>query len=84
MKGADMGVPTQSFVFADKDGWVSEEGMPNKIWVGEAVKYNDRWYKVNPVDDSVEGMPNLTIQRDFTFNGTLSTSVNGYVTFNGK
>lgn len=55
MSGADMGVPTQSFVFADKDGWVYEEGMPN-----------------------------LTIQRDFTFNGTLSTSVNGYVTFNGK
>lgn len=72
------------FVFADKDGWVSEEGMPNKIWVGEAVKYVDRWYKINPVDDSVEGMPNLTIQRDFTHKGTLSTSVNGYVTFNGK
>lgn len=44
----------------------------------------DRWYKINPVDDSVEGMPNLTIQRDFTYKGTLSTSVNGYVTFNGK
>ncbi|WP_418440303.1 hypothetical protein [Catenibacterium sp.] len=61
MKGSDMGVTGQSFVFADKDGWVSEEGMPNKIWVGEAVKYVDRWYKINPVDDSVEGMPNLTI-----------------------
>lgn len=84
MSGADMGVLTQSFVFADKDGWVYEEGMPNKIWVGEAVKYVDRWYKINPVDDSVEGMPNLTIQRDFTHKGTLSTSVNGYVTFNGK
>lgn len=85
MKGSDMGVTGQSFVFADKDGWVSEEGMPNKIWVGEAVKYVDRWYKINPVDDSVEGMPNLTIQRDFTHKGTLlSTSVNGYVTFNGK
>lgn len=89
MSGADMGVPTQSFVFADKDGWVSEEGMPNKIWVGETVRYVDgtnteRYYKINPVDDSVEGMPNLTIQRDFTFNDTLSTSVNGYVTFNGK
>lgn len=47
-------------------------------------KYVDRWYKINPVDDSVEGMPNLTIQRDFTHKGTLSTSVNGYVTFNGK
>lgn len=79
-----MGVTGQSFVFADKDGWVSEEGMPNKIWVGEAVKYVDRWYKINPVDDSVEGMPNLTIQRDFAHKGTLSTSVNGYVTFNGK
>ena len=33
MKGSDMGVTGQSFVFADKDGWVSEEGMPNKIWV---------------------------------------------------
>lgn len=84
MKGSDMGVTDQSFVFADKDGWVSEEGIPNKIWVGEAVKYVDRWYKINPVDDSVEGMPNLTIQRDFTYKGTLSTSVNGYVTFNGK
>lgn len=89
MRGADMGVPTQSFVFADKDGWVYEEGMPNKIWVGETVVHADetntnRYYKINPVDDSVEGMPNLTIQRDFTFNGTLSTSVNGYVTFNGK
>ena len=84
MEGGDMGVTGQSFVFADKDGWVSEEGMPNKIWVGEAVKYVDRWYKINPVDDSVEGMPNLTIQRDFTHKGTLSTSVNGYVTFNGK
>lgn len=89
MSGADMGVPTQSFVFADKDGWVYEEGMPNKIWVGETVVHTDetntnRYYKINPVDDSVEGMPNLTIQRDFTFNGTLSTSVNGYVTFNGK
>lgn len=84
MKGSDMGVTGQSFVFADKDGWVSEEGMPNKIWVGEAVKYVDGWYKINPVDDSVEGMPNLTIQRDFTYKGTLSTSVNGYVTFNGK
>lgn len=89
MSGADMGVPTQSFVFADKDGWVYEEGMPNKIWVGETVVHADetntnRYYKINPVDDSVEGMPNLTIQRDFTFNGTLSTSVNGYVTFNGK
>jgi hypothetical protein len=48
-------------VFADKDGWVFEEGMIEKIWIGEAVKYNDRWYKVNPVDDSVEGMPNLII-----------------------
>lgn len=89
MSGADMGVPTQSFVFADKDGWISEEGIPNKIWVGETVVYADetntnRYYKINPVDDSVEGIPNLTIQRDFTFNGTLSTSVNGYVTFNGK
>lgn len=89
MKGSDMGVTGQSFVFADKDGWVSEEGMPNKIWVGETVVHADetntnRYYKINPVDDSVEGMPNLTIQRDFTFNGTLSTSVNGYVTFNGK
>lgn len=84
MRGSDIGVSNQSFVFADKDGWVFEEGMPNKIWIGEAVKYNDRWYKINLVDDSVEGMPNLTIQRDFTFNGTLSTSVNGYVTFNGK
>lgn len=89
MSGADMGVSTQSFVFADKDGWVYEEGMPNKIWVGETVVHADetntnRYYKINPVDDSVEGMPNLTIQRDFTFNGTLSTSVNGYVTFNGK
>lgn len=80
MSGADMGVPTQSFVFADKDGWVSEEGMPNKIWVGEAVKYNDRWYKVNPVDDSVEGMPNLTIQRDLQYKGRLVPSVNGYIT----
>jgi hypothetical protein len=61
INGGDMGVTGQSFVFADKDGWVSEEGMPNKIWVGEAVKYVDRWYKINPVDDSVEGMPNLTI-----------------------
>lgn len=89
MKGNDMGVTGQSFVFADKDGWVYEEGMPNKIWVGETVVHADetntnRYYKINPVDDSVEGMPNLTIQRDFTFNGTLSTSVNGYVTFNGK
>ena len=84
MRGSDIGVSNRSFVFADKDGWVFEEGMPNKIWIGEAVKYNDRWYKINLVDDSVEGMPNLTIQRDFTFNGTLSTSVNGYVTFNGK
>lgn len=89
MRGADMGVLTQSFVFADKDGWAYEEGMPNKIWVGETVVHADetntnRYYKINPVDDSVEGMPNLTIQRDFTFNGTLSTSVNGYVTFNGK
>lgn len=89
MSGADMGVPTQSFVFADKDGWVYEEGMPNKIWVGETVVHADetntnRYYKINPVDDSVEGMPNLTIQRDFTHKGTLSTSVNGYVTFNGK
>jgi hypothetical protein len=64
MSGADVGVPTQSFVFADKDGWVYEEGMPNKIWVGEAVNYNGRWYKINQVDDSVEGMPNLIIQRD--------------------
>jgi hypothetical protein len=64
MKGSDMGVTGQSFVFADKDGWVSEEGMPNKIWVGEAVNYNGRWYKINQVDDSVEGMPNLIIQRD--------------------
>lgn len=71
MKGSDMGVTGQSFVFADKDGWVSEEGMPNKIWVGEAVKYVDRWYKINPVDDSVEGMPNLTIQRDFTHIGSV-------------
>lgn len=89
MDGSDMGVTGQSLVFADKDGWVSEEGMPNKIWVGETVVHADetntnRYYKINPVDDSVEGMPNLTIQRDFTFNGTLSTSVNGYVTFNGK
>lgn len=84
MSGADMGVPTQSFVFADKDGWVFEEGMLEKIWVGEAVKYNDRWYKVNPVDDSVEGMPNFIIQRDFTYQSTSNTSINGYVTFNNK
>lgn len=84
MKGSDMGVTGQSFVFADKDGWVFEEGMLEKIWVGEAVKYNDRWYKVNPVDDSVEGMPNLIIQRDFTYQSTSNTSINGYVTFNNK
>lgn len=84
LSGADMGVPTQSFVFADKDGWVFEEGMLEKIWVGEAVKYNDRWYKVNPVDDSVEGMPNFIIQRDFTYQSTSNTSINGYVTFNNK
>lgn len=84
MKGSDMGVTGQSFVFADKDGWVSEEGMLEKIWVGEAVKHNDRWYKVNPVDDSVEGMPNLIIQRDFTYQSTSNTSINGYVTFNNK
>lgn len=59
---------------------VSDDRLKNY----EAVKYVDRWYKINPVDDSVEGMPNLTIQRDFTHKGTLSTSVNGYVTFNGK
>ena len=58
--------------------------MLEKIWVGEAVKYNDRWYKVNPVDDSVEGMPNFIIQRDFTYQSTLNTSINGYVTFNNK
>ncbi len=84
LSGADVGVPTQSFVFADKDGWVFEEGMLEKIWVGEAVKYNDRWYKVNPIDDSVEGMPNLIIQRDFTYQSTSNTSINGYVTFNNK
>lgn len=84
LNGSSVGIHTQAYVFADKDGWVFEEGMIEKIWIGEAVKYNDRWYKVNPVDDSVEGMPNLTIQRDFTYKGTLSTSVNGYVTFNGK
>jgi hypothetical protein len=56
-----VGIHTQDYIFADKDGWVFEEGMIEKIWVGEAVKYNDRWYKVNPVDDSVEGMPNLII-----------------------
>lgn len=84
MKGSDMGVTGQSVVFADKDGWVFEEGMLEKIWVGEAVKYNDRWYKVNPVDDSVEGIPNLIIQRDFTYQSTSNTSINGYVTFNNK
>ncbi len=89
LKGSDVGVTGQTFVFADKDGWVFEEGMPNKIWVGETVVLVDetdtaRYYKINPVDDSVEGMPNLTIQRDFTYRGTVNTSVNGYVTFNGK
>lgn len=42
---------------------------------------------INQIVDLVindKGMPNLTIQRDFTHKGTLSTSVNGYVTFNGK
>lgn len=45
---------------------------------------NNRITNLESSDDSVEGMPNLTIQRDFTHKGTLSTSVNGYVTFNGK
>lgn len=84
MKGSDMGVTGQSFVFADKDGWVSEEGMPNKIWVGEAVSYNGRWYKINQVDDSVEGMPNLIIQRDLQYKGSLVSSVNGYITVDNK
>lgn len=84
MKGSDMGVTGQSFVFADKDGWVSEEGMPNKIWVGEAVNYNGRWYKINQVDDSVEGMPNLIIQRDLQYKGHLVPSVNGYITVDDK
>lgn len=82
--GASVGIHTQDYVFADKDGWVFEEGMLEKIWVGEAVKHNDRWYKVNPVDDSVEGMPNLTIQRDLQYNGSLVPSVNGYVTIDNK
>ena len=84
MKGSDMGVTGQSFVFADKDGWVSEEGMPNKIWVGEAVNYNGRWYKINQVDDSVEGMPNLIIQRDLQYKDHLVPSVNGYITVDDK
>lgn len=84
LNGFSVGIHTQDYVFADKDGWVFEEGMLEKIWVGEAVKYNDRWYKVNPVDDSVEGMPNLIIQRDFTYQSTSNTSINGYVTFNNK
>lgn len=84
LDGASVGIHTQDYVFADKDGWVFEEGMIEKIWIGEAVKYNDRWYKVNPVDDSVEGMPNLIIQRDFTYQSTSNTSINGYVTFNNK
>lgn len=84
LDGASVGIHTQDYVFANKDGWVFEEGMLEKIWIGEAVKYNDRWYKVNPVDDSVEGMPNLIIQRDFTYQSTSNTSINGYVTFNNK
>lgn len=84
LNGSSVGIHTQDYVFADKDGWVFEEGMIEKIWVGEAVKYNDRWYKVNPVDDSVEGMPNLIIQRGFTYQSTSNTSINGYVTFNNK
>lgn len=84
LNGSSVGIHTQDYIFADKDGWVFEEGMLEKIWVGEAVKYNDRWYKVNPVDDSVEGMPNLIIQRDFTYQSTSNTSINGYVTFNNK
>lgn len=84
MGGDALGVSDQVYIFADKDGWVYEEGMANRIWVGEAVKYNNRWYKVNQVDDSVEGMPNLTIQRDFNYDGRAYTSVDGYITRNDK
>lgn len=84
LNGSSVGIHTQDYIFADKDGWVFEEGMLEKIWVGEAVKYNDRWYKVNLVDDSVEGIPNFIIQRDFTYQSTSNTSINGYVTFNNK
>lgn len=84
LDGASVGIHTQDYVFADKDGWVFEEGMLEKIWVGEAVKHNGRWYKINQVDDSVEGMPNLIIQRDFQYKGHLVPSVNGYITGDDK
>lgn len=84
LDGASVGIHTQDYVFADKDGWVFEEGMLEKIWVGEAVNYNGRWYKINQVDDSVEGMPNLIIQRDLQYKGHLVPSVNGYITVDDK
>lgn len=84
LNGSALGVSDQAYIFADKDGWVYEEGMSKKVWIGEAVKYNDRWYKINLVDDSVEGMPNLTIQRDFSYEGRLYTSIDGYITRNDK
>lgn len=41
--------------------------------------------KINNLDSKITNVNNrITKQRDFTHKGTLSTSVNGYVTFNGK
>lgn len=81
--GTSVGIDNQDYIFADKDGWVFEEGMLEKIWVGEAIKYNGRWHKINQVDDSVEGAPELTIQREFDPESSIS-SVNGYVTVGDK
>lgn len=84
LHGSDFLIDDQVYVFADKDGWIFEEGMPNRVWIGEAVEIEGVWHKINQVDDSVEGMPGLTAKRMFIIDGVQYMSSEGYVTLNNS
>lgn len=79
LSGGSVGVSNETYVFADKDG-----NLPNNCWVGEVVTIGGVDYKVNMVDDSIEGITDKKIRRSFTVSGVTYPSQDGYVTINGK
>lgn len=58
------------YIFANADGSIDLYNSNTKqiepCWVGQAVKVNDKYYKINMVDDSIEGLPpglDISVQR---------------------
>ena len=77
LNGSNVEVPSENFVFADKDGY-----LPNDYWYGEVVKVNSAYHRVNLVDDTIEGQSNMKVRRTFIVNNVNYFSKDGYVSIN--